>query len=163
MRKIIIAAVSKNGVIGKSNGEMSWHIKEEFQHFKNTTLGSPIIMGRKTFQSLGKPLKGRLNIVLTRNKDINLGFDEVKVFDKLNDAYGFCENQNVEKIFIIGGGEIYKKAVSAADEMIISYINFEADGDVYFPSFNVDEWTVEKREKHEQFEIFYYVRKKNVS
>jgi len=67
LKKIIIAAVAKNGVIGRSNGELPWHSKEEFQHFKNTTLGSPIIMGRKTFESIGRVLPGRTNIVITTN------------------------------------------------------------------------------------------------
>ena len=80
MKKVIISAVAKNGIIGRSNGEMPWHVKEEFQHFKTTTLGFPIIMGRKSFDSLGKPLKGRLNVVITNNKNLKLPYNEVKIF-----------------------------------------------------------------------------------
>ena len=92
MRKIIISAVAKNGVIGRSNGEMPWHVKEEFQHFKNTTLGFPIIMGRKSFDALGKPLNGRLNVVITANQDFTLPFDEVKIFHSLNKAVDYFES-----------------------------------------------------------------------
>ena len=79
----MIVAIAQNGVIGKANGEMSWHVKEEFKHFKNTTMGFPIIMGRKTFETLGKPLKGRLNIVVSRNKSYKTSYEEVviKQFD----------------------------------------------------------------------------------
>ena len=81
MRIIIISAIARNGVIGQSNGEMPWHVKEEFQHFKKTTLGSPILMGRKTFETLGKPLKGRLNIILTKNSGNKYPFEDVKIFN----------------------------------------------------------------------------------
>ncbi len=79
MKVIIISAVAENGIIGRSNGDMPWHIKEEFQHFKNTTLGFPIIMGRKTFETLGKPLKGRENIVITKDVNYSCEFDEVRI------------------------------------------------------------------------------------
>ncbi len=159
MKIIIISAVAKNGVIGKSSGEMSWHIKEEFQHFKKTTLGFPVIMGRRTFETLGKPLKGRLNIILTKKTGINYPFEEVKIFHSLTDAYSYCKNEKYEKAFVIGGGEIYSQAIDTADEMIISYMKFEADGDVFFPVIDKNKWRVEKKEEREQFEIFWYARK----
>jgi len=158
LKKIIVVAVAQDGVIGRTTGEMPWHSKEEFQHFRNTTLGFPIIMGRKTFESLDKPLKGRLNIVLTRNKDFASGFDDVKIFNTLNEAYNFCENLNYEKVFIIGGSFIFNEAINTVDEMIISVMNFEAEGDVYFPEFNKDEWRIISNEKRSEFEIFHYVR-----
>ena len=159
MRKIIISAVAKNGVIGRSNGEMPWHVKEEFQHFKSTTLGFPIIMGRKSFDALRKPLKGRLNVVITNNLKLNLPFDEVKIFHSLKEAVDFFESENLEKIFIIGGGEIFKLAINFADEMIISIMDFEAEGDVYFPDFNKSEWKIVRNDKRMQFEILYYERR----
>jgi dihydrofolate reductase len=159
LRKIIISAVAKNGVIGRSNGEMPWHVKEEFQHFKSTTLGFPIIMGRKSFDALGKPLKGRLNVVITNNLKLNLPFDEVKIFHSLKEAVDFFESENLEKIFIIGGGEIFKLAINFADEMIISIMDFEAEGDVYFPDFNKSEWKIVRNDKRTQFEILYYERR----
>jgi dihydrofolate reductase len=159
--KIIIVAIAKNGVIGKANGEMSWHVKEEFQHFKNTTLGFPIVMGRKTFETLGKPLKGRLNIIVSRNKSYKTDFSEVVITRSLNDAIEVGAQNNPEKIFIIGGGEIYKQAINIVDEMIISFMKFDAEGDVKFPEFNENNWLKTKIDDHELFEIFRYERKKN--
>jgi len=155
----LIVAIAQNGVIGKSNGEMSWHIKEEFQHFKNTTLGFPIIMGRKTFETLGKPLKGRLNIVVSKNSSYKTLFDDVAVESSLDGAIEHCKNINPERIFIIGGGEIYRQAISFVDEMIITFMKFEAEGEVKFPLINNDDWIIEKQKDHELFEIFRYVRK----
>jgi dihydrofolate reductase len=158
MLKIIIAAVAQNRVIGRSTGEMPWHSSEEFQHFKNATLGSPIIMGRKTFESLKGPLKGRLNIILSGRKDLVFRDEEIKVFSSLAEAYRFCEKENYEKIFIIGGGQIFPEAMKTADEMIISIMKFEAEGDVYFPEISSKEWKEESREDRSEFEIVNYVR-----
>ena len=159
MKIILIAAVAKNNVIGRSTGEMPWHSKEDFQHFKQTTLSFPVIMGRKTFESLGKPLKGRLNIVLTKNLKLKEKFEEILIFDMLKNAYKFCKTENFEKIFVIGGGQIFEKAISDADEIIISNMDFEAKGDVYFPKIDSSKWKISSREKRSEFEIFTYVRK----
>ncbi len=156
----LIVAIAQNGVIGKSNGEMSWHIKEEFQHFKITTLGFPIVMGRKTFETLGKPLKGRLNIVVSKNQFYRTLFDDVVVESSLDKAIEHCKNMNPERIFIIGGGEIYRQAIVFVDEMIITFMKFEAEGEVKFPKINNDDWNIEKIRDHELFEIYRYERKK---
>lgn len=161
MKIIIISAVAKNRVIGRSNGEMPWHVKEEFQHFKNTTFGFPVIMGRKTFQTLGKPLKGRDNIIVTRDKSFKTDFDDVRIFYTLPDALKYAESLRPEKIFIIGGGEIYRQSLSLADQMIISEMNFEADGDVYFPEIDSNNWKEKARVNREQFDIVYYEKKSN--
>lgn len=157
MKIIIISAVAKNNVIGKSNGEIPWHNKEEFQHFKKTTLGFPIIMGRKTFESLKQPLKGRLNIVITRKKNYNVE-GEIKVFNSINDALDFCKTLNTQKVFIIGGAEVYKQALNFADEMIISYMNFYAEGNIFFPDFSIKDWQIISEEEREQFKIVHYKR-----
>ena len=159
MRKIIISAVAKNGVIGKNTGELPWHISEEFKHFKETTLGSPIIMGRKSFNALGKPLPKRENIVVTRNKGLILPFPEVKIFNSLENSFEYCEDKGYDKVFVIGGGQIYSQAIDFVDEMIISRLNFDAEGEVYFPSFNRNSWEIVNKDKREQFEIFWYKRK----
>lgn len=156
----LIVAIARNGVIGKSNGEMSWHVKEEFQHFKNTTLGHPILMGRKTFETLGKPLKGRLNIVVSRNKNYQTNYDDVIVKSSIEDAVEYCRKLLVEKIFIIGGGEIYKQAIKFVDEMIITFMKFTAEGEVIFPAINNNDWEISKISDHELFEIFHYQRKR---
>jgi dihydrofolate reductase len=158
LKKIIIAAVAKNGVIGRSSGEMPWHSKTEFQHFKNTTLGSPVIMGRKSFESLGSPLKKRLNIVLTKNKELKDRFPNIMVFDKLSEVYSWCENQKYEKIFLIGGGSLFPVFMKDADEMIISIMNFDAEGDIYFPEIDDNIWKINLRDERSGFEILYYVK-----
>lgn len=159
MKLIIISAISRNNVIGRSNGEMPWHIKEEFQHFKQTTLGFPVIMGRKTFETLGKPLKNRENIIVTRNENFNISFEETKIFHSLKDSINYCESKNYNKAFIIGGGEIYKQSLPLADEMILSFMKFEAEGDVHFPNFDKEKWEITSTEDREQFEIVRYNRK----
>ena len=155
MKKIIISAKSKNGVIGRQ-GELPWHSKDEFLHFKTTTFGSPIIMGRKTFQSLGKPLKGRLHLVITRQKNFSLSFREVLILNDLETAFAYCEKNNFEKVYVIGGGEIYKQAINYADELIISIMNIEVDGDVFFPAIDPSLWKEISREKRNEFDIVVY-------
>jgi dihydrofolate reductase len=159
LKIIIIAAVAKNRVIGRSNGEMPWHNKEEFQHFKNTTSGHPVIMGRKTFETPGFPLKNRLNIILTRQKDYVPASSEVKVMDSLSEAYKYCRDAGYEKAFVIGGGFIFPEAMKDADGMIISVMNMEAEGDVYFPVIKEEDWIVTSRDKRNGFEILYYERR----
>ena len=155
MKKIIISAKSKNGVIGRQ-GELPWHSKDEFLHFKTTTFGSPIIMGRKTFQSLGKPLKGRLHLVITRQKNFSLSFREVLILNDLETAFAYCEKNNFEKVYVIGGGEIYKQAINHVDELIISIINIEVNGDVHFPLIDPAIWKEASREKRNEFDIVVY-------
>lgn len=160
MKKIIIAAVAKNNIIGKSNGEMPWHLKEEFEHFKNTTLGHPIIMGKKTFESLGSPLGGRLNIVVSKNSSSVKKNEGYVVLNSLNQAFEFCKARDYESAFVIGGGEIFNAAIKDADEMIISHLDFEAEGDIYFPQIDMNIWQISSREKRKDFEIVHYIRKK---
>lgn len=160
MKKIIIAAVAKNNVIGRSTGEMPWNSKEEFKHFKESTFGFPIIMGRKTLESLGKPLEGRLNIVLSKNVNLRQKFKEIIILNSLKKAYEYCEAANNEKVFVIGGGQIFNEAIAHADEMIISYMDFEAEGDVFFPNIDLKKWSIRKREQRKDFEIVNYIRKK---
>lgn len=158
MKKIIISAIARNNVIGKSNGEIPWHSKEEFAHFKSTTLGFPIIMGRKTFDSLRKPLKNRLNIVLTSNNKLKSEFPKIITFDTLEKAYDFCINKNFEKVFIIGGSQIYFLALKDADELIISYMKFSAEGDVFFPEIDHIAWKIKSIINKNEFDIYTYTR-----
>ncbi|MCW8804507.1 MAG: dihydrofolate reductase [Ignavibacteriaceae bacterium] len=159
MKIIIIAAIAQNGVIGRANGEMPWHVKEEFQHFKQTTFGSAVIMGRKTFETLGKPLKGRENIIVTRNKDFKMDFNETRLVHSLEESISYCKSKKFEKVFIIGGGDIYRQALLLADEMILSFMKFEAEGEVIFPEIKSEVWQQVSKEEREQFEIRKYIRK----
>jgi dihydrofolate reductase len=155
----IISAVARNGVIGRSNGEMPWHVKEEFQHFKKTTLGYPIIMGRITFETLGKPLKDRLNVVITNQPGYTLPYEGVKIFRTLTEAVEAVSKLNPEKIYIIGGGQVYRQAIEFADEMIISIMKFDAEGDVLFPEIDPGKWNEVSREVRDQFDIITYEKK----
>ena len=160
MKIIIISAVAQNGVIGRSNGDMPWHVKEEFRHFKQTTIGFPILMGRKTFETLGKPLKGRENIIITRDENYSCDFKEVKIVHSLKEGIEHCKITSPEKIFIIGGGEIYKQAINIADELIISYMKLNAEGEINFPEISKNDWVVDFRDEREKFEIVKYTRKR---
>jgi len=159
LRIIIIVAVASNGVIGKANGDLPWQVKEDFQHFKKTTIGFPIVMGRKSFEALGQPLKGRENIVVTHNKNLKYDFENVRIFYSLDSAIEFAGSLNKEKIFITGGGEIYKQAIKFVDEMIISHMKFTAEGEVSFPEFDINDWEVISRDDREKFKIVTYKRK----
>lgn len=158
MKKIIIAAVSKNNVIGL-DGMIPWHSKEELHHFKKNTVGFPVIMGRKTWEALGKPLQGRLNIVVTKNNDYTVPHREVVFFYSLQQALDFCKTSVYDKVFIIGGGEIFNQIVNDVDEMIISEMNFESEGDVYFPEVDGTKWILDSNELFTDFTVHHYIRK----
>jgi dihydrofolate reductase len=159
MQKIIIAAVSKNGIIGKA-GLVPWYSAEELKHFKETTIGFPIIMGRKTYESLKGSLKSRINIVISTRINPEVNKDDIKIFDDPETAYFYCSNElKAEKVFIIGGGEIFDQAIEKADEMIISEMNFEADGDVYFPEIDYEVWQEESVTNYNDFSVIVYRRK----
>lgn len=158
MKKIIVAAISKNNVIGK-DGKIPWHSEEELQQFKKNTIGFPVIMGRKTWEAIGKPLEGRLNIVVTRKQDYITSFHEVVIFYSLQQALDFCKTTVYNKVFIIGGGEIFTQILNDADEMVISEMNFEIEGDVYFPKFDGTTWILESNELFTDFTVHHYIRK----
>jgi dihydrofolate reductase len=159
LKKILIAAVSRNNVIGFED-KVLWHSPEELKHFKKTTIGSPVIMGRKTWEVIGKPLPGRLNIVITRNTEYVIPFKEVVLFNSLNQAFSFCRSSIYEKIFVIGGGEIYSQSINESDEIIISEMNLDALGNVYFPEIDGTLWVLDSSELNEDFTIHHYIRKK---
>ncbi|MBU1101060.1 MAG: dihydrofolate reductase [Bacteroidetes bacterium] len=159
LSKIIIAAVSKNNVIG-NRGSIPWTVKEELRHFKNTTYGFPVIMGRTTYESIGMLLEGRLNIVLSKKLPLHLSENFI-VTDNIENAFNTCNKRNLEKVFIIGGEKVYKETLPLADKLIISRINIETIGDTYFPDYNVDEWELITIEKKIDFDIETYLRKQS--
>ena len=161
MKKIIIAAVAKNNVIGK-DGIMPWHSKEDLKHFKETTMGSPLIMGRKTFFSMGgKPLKGRLNIILTRDKNFQKPHPDVEIFSSIDEAYDHCERENYGKVFITGGGEIYKREINNVDELLISEMNVEVEGDTFFPEIDIKIWEVVEEKTYSEFTLKTYRKRQS--
>jgi dihydrofolate reductase len=158
LKKIIIAAVSSNGIIG-NNGKIPWHSTQEFKHFKKTTIGFPVIFGRRTFESLGKPLKERLNIIISRNLTYQSD-QNILIFSSLTNAYKYLLKNNYEKVFICGGREIYISATKSADEMIISFMKITVHGDTKFPKINFINWTLTKTINFKEFDVCYYQRKK---
>lgn len=161
MEKIIIAAVSKNGVIG-NEGKIPWDCKAELQHFKKTTSGFPIIMGRKTWEAIGAPLKNRVNIVISRILKSSKKNKDHFVFPSLKKALAFCESNNHNKCYIIGGAQIYKAALPIADAIIISEMKFEVEGDTRFPEYKKREWKKLSTEELKEFAIHTYIRKENL-
>lgn len=158
----IIAAVAYNGVIG-NNGKIPWNLPEEMAFFKRKTVGHPVIMGRKTFESLKKPLKDRYNVVITTNKNLlaSASASNVKYVSNFTDAID-CVSSN--EIFIIGGSQIYKHALDndLVDKMYINVINDEYEGDAYFPTFDVAQWARQEiKETFFDFTPHVYIRNTN--
>ncbi|HSG75317.1 MAG TPA: dihydrofolate reductase [Burkholderiales bacterium] len=142
-RVYLVAAVASNGVIG-SGGKLPWRLPEDLRHFKELTLGHPVIMGRKTWESLGKPLPGRENIVVTRAP----GFDApgAHVAGSLEAALALCAGEPLA--FVIGGGELYAAALPLADAMVLTEIGREFPGDTNFPPYDRSAWRETQRKPH---------------
>jgi dihydrofolate reductase len=142
MSKIsIIVAMSQNSVIGFKN-ELPWHISEDLKNFRKITLNHSVIMGRKTYDSIGKPLKDRCNIVISR--DTSLKIDGVEVVDSLKKA--ISKTNKLSEVFIIGGEQIYSIALPIATHMYITKVDGIFDGDAFFPDYIQDEWKEISRE-----------------
>ncbi len=142
MQKNIIVAIADNNAIGRNN-ELLWHISDDLKFFKRQTLGWPVIMGRKTFESIGRALPGRVNIVISR------GFatgEEVAVAGSLEDAFKIAESTNLEKCFVMGGGQIYALALREADRLVVTHVHTVIeDADTFFPPIDPQVWKVGQR------------------
>lgn len=132
----LIVAHDKNRVIGYEK-KMPWHLPGELKYFKEQTMGKPMIMGRKTFESIGRPLPGRRNIVITRNENYNA--EGIEVVSSLEEALKLVSKE--QEIMIIGGEQIFKLALPIADRLYITKIDYEFQGDTFFPQYG-DEWTM---------------------
>jgi len=130
----LIAAMARNHAIGFA-GELPWHLSAELKHFKESTMGKPIVMGRKTWETIGRALPGRQNIVVTRNRAYRAeGCTVVQSFDEaMEAAVG-------EELMIIGGGQLYRQALPVADRMILTLVDCEPEADTWFPDWNKEEW-----------------------
>jgi len=142
-RIYLVAAVAGNGVIG-ANGKLPWHLPEDLKHFKNLTLGHPIIMGRRTWESLGRPLPGRENIVISRKA----GFEApgASVASTIEAAVALCSGEPL--VFVIGGAEIYAAALPLADGLVLTEIQKDYEGDTRFPQWDRRAWRVSQKETH---------------
>lgn len=150
----IIVAFDKKNLIGKLN-RLPWRIKEDLLNFKRLTLNHTVVMGRKTFESIGKPLPKRKNIVLTR--DFEFKSPQVEVCNDLKKLLDF-ENSS-DEVFIIGGSEVYKKLLNRANRLYISHIKGDYTGDTYFPTINYNEWSVIETKEFDEFTFKVYERK----
>ncbi len=151
----IIVAMDKNRVIGKDN-KLPWHISDDLKNFKKLTTGNTVIMGRKTFESIGRPLPNRNNVVISSSMPSTPGIDVCKTMEE-----GIIKAKSYGKdIFVIGGATVYEQAIPFTDKMYISYVKGEHEGDVFFPEFDEKEWHVERKEEYTEFELLIYVRKK---
>jgi dihydrofolate reductase len=145
----VIVAVANDNVIG-GNNSLLWHISEDLRMFKRTTQGHPVVMGRKTFESLGRPLPNRTNVVITRNPDFTA--DGVVTAGSLEEAVAMFPSQ--EEVFVIGGGEIYTQAMRLADKFYLTRVYADYEGDVYFPEWNPAEWILISSEHYDCGETF---------
>ncbi|MGE6568075.1 type 3 dihydrofolate reductase [Shewanella vesiculosa] len=138
MRIAMIAAMANNRVIGKDN-KMPWHLPEDLRHFKAMTLSKPVVMGRKTFESIGRPLPGRHNIVISRNSQLSIdGVTCVQSFDDAVAAAGDCD-----EIVVIGGGQLYQQLLPKADILYLTLIDLDVDGDTVFPDWDDGSWQLQ--------------------
>ncbi|MDW3095651.1 MAG: dihydrofolate reductase [Gammaproteobacteria bacterium] len=146
MTKIaIIVAVAEDNVIGAGN-TIPWYCPADLQYFKRTTLGSPVLMGRKTYQSLKvKPLPGRQNIVVSR--DVSLTYKGCDVVTSLKAGLELVKNK--EKLFIIGGADIYQQCMNLAEELYITYVDIKVEGDRYFPKMDLAQWSLVKEQRYQ--------------
>ncbi|MFH1409658.1 MAG: dihydrofolate reductase [Nanoarchaeota archaeon] len=151
---IIIAAMTKDKLIGKGN-ELPWHIPEDLQNFKNLTKGNTCIMGFATYQSIGKLLPNRHNVILNWEK---VDVPDADVCTSIPEAIEKAKSYGKE-IFICGGKSIYKQFLGLADTMYISWIKKDYEGDVFFPDWDEHEWEIEKKEAHDAFDFYIYRRK----
>ena len=137
----LIAALGENRVIGVDNS-MPWHLPGDFKYFKATTLGKPIIMGRKTWDSLGRPLPGRLNLVVSRQTDLVL--EGAEVFPSLEAAVQRAEawalEQGVDELMLIGGAQLYAQGLEWADRLYLTRVALSPEGDALFPAFDMNQW-----------------------
>jgi len=131
----LVVAYSQNRVIGKDNG-LPWRLPSDLAHFKRVTMGKPIIMGRKTWESIGRPLPGRENIVITRNPDYQA--EGVRCFTSLPDT--LTALQDYPKLCVIGGAQLYRQALPIAHEIVATEIHANIEGDAWFPALSSDEW-----------------------
>ncbi|WP_080238977.1 dihydrofolate reductase [Spirosoma rigui] len=163
MKISMIAAVAQNHVIGRKN-DLPWHLPDDFAFFKRKTSHHPIIMGRKSLESLGKPLPNRTNIVITRNKGLQAA--GVTIVHTLDEAIAAARSINQEEIFVIGGAEVYTMALPVATTLYLTEIHRDYEGDAYFPEVDKREWNEVSRvphaadERHEVgFDFVTYERK----
>ena len=149
MREIpvaLVVAIAKNGVIGMDGG-MPWHLSSDLKRFKRDTMGKPVIMGRRTFESIGKALPGRLNIVISRSEFVaDNTVHATSVEAALFLAEGWAKDNGSDEICVVGGGQVYRETIGLASKLYVTHVMAEPDGDTKFPEINESEWLPTLRE-----------------
>jgi dihydrofolate reductase len=140
----LIAAMAENRVIGRG-AQLPWRLPADMKHFKGLTVGHTVIMGRKTFDTLNGPLPNRRNVVVTRDREYRR--EGVNVVYCLADAIRLAGQD--DEVFVVGGGEIYKEALPLADRLYLTVVHTTADGDVFFPEFELCQWSLKNEQRHE--------------
>src|SRR5688572_26086893 len=140
----LLVAAAENNVIGKDN-QLPWHLPNDLKYFKNLTWGMPILMGRKTFDSIGKPLPGRKSVVITRNKDWQQ--QNVEVVHSVEEAIAFAKQEDVKEIFVIGGAEIFNTSFDQADRIYLTRVHQDIEGDAFFPAIDETKWVLVKAKR----------------
>jgi len=153
-RVVMVAAVADNGVIGV-DGDIPWRIPDDFAHFKRSTLGQVLVMGRATFDSIGRPLPGRTTIVLTR--DSSWTADGVQVAASLDAALVLAEDLPGH-VVIAGGALVYDEAMRVADEQVLTWVHLTPEGDTFYPDFDPADWVEERRETHPDRDVVWLTR-----
>jgi dihydrofolate reductase len=140
----IVVAISENNAIGKNN-QLLWHLSADLKHFKEITSGHTIIMGRKTYDSIGKPLPNRRNIVISRNTDLIL--PGVEVVGSVHEALALCTSE--KEVFMIGGAEIYKQSLPITQKIYLTTVHQTFEADAFFPDLKTTEWKETEKEQHQ--------------
>ncbi len=152
VKRALMVAAASNGVIGRNN-ELPWHLPKDLQYFKQTTMGKPVIMGRKTFDSIGRPLPGRANIIVTRQQDYYA--DGVEIVHSLEDGLVLAQKMAAEKsldeVMVIGGAELYRQSLPVIDRVYLTQVHADVEGDAFFPPLD-NNWRCISEEKHKACE-----------
>ncbi|WP_417319502.1 type 3 dihydrofolate reductase [Emcibacter sp.] len=146
----LIVAMAENRVIGKDNA-LPWHISSDLKYFKEQTMGKPVIMGRKTYESIGKPLPGRTNIVITRDTSFSPE-GVIPAFElemALDVAQGIAEAKGLDEVMVIGGAQIYELVLPQANRLYLTLVRGDVEGDAWFPELEMSEWVEHSREDHQ--------------
>jgi dihydrofolate reductase len=153
-RVVLVAAVADNGVIG-NQGTIPWHLPEDLKHFRRVTTGNIVVMGRKTFESIGKPLPNRTNVVVTRQPDWS--HEGVYAAGTVDDAMALAEVFDGD-VMVVGGGQIYAEAMARADQQILTQVHQAPEGDTFYPPYDGREWAETKRESHDGYDVVWLER-----
>ncbi len=148
MKISLIVAMAENRVIGRNN-KLPWYLPDDLKYFKRVTMGKPVVMGRKTFESIGKPLPGRTNIVVSRNPEFHA--EGIRVVKDLMMARAVCQSfaivEGIEEVMVIGGAQIYEQSLPMADRLYLTEVHADVEGDACFPEFDRNEWRELGRER----------------